>query len=91
MASRQDLAEVFNDVLHKDEGLTRQRIHRVLHEERFNREGTVNGNPVGGTTTIALEAAWAAANIGGVKAQIAKLDQQITDLKAQIQALKGAL
>ncbi|MFI8595863.1 peptidoglycan amidohydrolase family protein [Rothia koreensis] len=91
MATRQDLAEVVNEVLHKDEGLIRQCVHRVLHEERFNREGTVNGNPVGGTTTIALEAAWAAANIGGVKAQIAKLDQQITDLKAQIQALKGGM
>lgn len=39
MASRQDLAEVFNDVLHRDEGLTRQCIHRVLQEERFNCEG----------------------------------------------------
>lgn len=52
---------------------------------------TVKGNPVGGTTTIALEVAWAAASIGGVKAQIGNLDQQITDLKAQAEALKGEM
>ncbi|WP_443095021.1 peptidoglycan amidohydrolase family protein [Rothia koreensis] len=88
MASRQDLAEVVNDVLHQNDGFFRQKVHQVLHEERFNREGTINGKPVGGSTTIAMEAAWAAANAGGVKADVVRVQGQVEQLVAEVQALK---
>lgn len=88
MADRQDLAEVVNDVIHQNDGFFRQKVHQVLHEERFNREGTINGKPVGGSTTIAMEAAWAAANAGGVKADVVRVQGQVEQLVAEVQALK---
>lgn len=88
MASRQDLAEVVNDVLHQNDGFIRQCIHNVIHNETFNREGTVNGQPVGGTTTLVLEAQYNAQNFGRLKADVLWAQKQIAELADEVKALK---
>lgn len=96
MASRQDLSEVVNDVIHANEGFFRQLTHKVLFDEKFDRQGTVNGEPVGGTTTFALEAMYAAQNFGRLKADVlwaqkqnAELKAQLEDVQKQVAELKG--
>ena len=88
MASRQDLSEVVNDVVHQNGGFIRQCIHDVIHNEKFNREGTVNGKPVGGTTTLVLEAQYNAQNFGRLKADVLWAQKQIAELTAEVKALK---
>ncbi|WP_243155772.1 peptidoglycan DD-metalloendopeptidase family protein [Kocuria sp. TGY1127_2] len=88
MASRQDLAEVVNDVLHQNDGFIRRCIHDVIHNEKFNREGSINGKPVGGQTTLVTEAQYSAQNFGRLKADVLFAQKQIADLKAEIATLK---
>ncbi|MFI8597684.1 peptidoglycan amidohydrolase family protein [Rothia koreensis] len=88
MASRQDLAEVVNDVVHQNGGFIRQCIHDVIHNEKFKREGSVNGKPVGGTTTLVLEAQYNAQNFGRLKADVLWAQKQIAELTAEVKALK---
>ena len=88
MATQQDLEVALDTVIHRNDGFFRQKVHQVLHEEKFQRQGTINGNPVGGVTTIAAEAAWATANIGGVKADVLHAQKQIDELAAEVKALK---
>jgi hypothetical protein len=88
MASRQDLAEVVNDVLHQNDGFIRQCIHNVIHNEKFNREGTVNGQPVGGQTTLVTEAQYNAQNFGRLKADVLFAQKQVAELAAEVKALK---
>lgn len=88
MASRQDLAEVVNDVLHQNDGFIRQCIHNVIHNEKFAREGSVNGKPVGGTTTLVTEAQYNAQNFGRLKADVLWAQKQIAELSAEVKALK---
>ncbi|MUN54791.1 hypothetical protein GMA10_06135 [Kocuria koreensis] len=88
MASRQDLAEVVNDVLHQNDGFIRQCIHNVIHNEKFNREGTVNGQPVGGQTTLVTEAQYNAQNFGRLKADVLFTQKQVADLTAEVKASK---
>lgn len=102
MASRQDLAEVVNDVIHANEGFFRQLTHKVLFDEKFDRQGTVNGKPLGGTTTFALETMYAAQNFGrlkadvlwaqkqneGLKADVLFAQRQVAELTAEVKALK---
>ena len=88
MASRQDLSEVVNDVIHANEGFFRQLTHKVLFDEKFDRQGTINGKPVGGTTTFALEAMYAAQNFGRLKADVLWAQKQIAELSAEVKALK---
>lgn len=88
MASRQDLAEVVNDVLHQNDGFIRQCIHNVLHNEKFSREGSVNGKPVGGQTTLVAEAQYAAQNFGRLKADVLWAQKQIAELSAEVKELK---
>lgn len=88
MASRQDLAEVVNDVVHQNGGFIRQCIHDVLHKEQFKREGSINGKPVGGTTTLVLEAQYNAQNFGRLKADVLWAQKQIAELTAEVKALK---
>jgi hypothetical protein len=88
MASRQDLAEVVNDVLHQNDGFIRQCIHNVIHNEKFAREGSVNGKPVGGTTTLVTEAQYNAQNFGRLKADVLWAQKQIAELSAEVKTLK---
>jgi hypothetical protein len=88
MASRQDLAEVVNDVLHQNDGFIRQCIHNVIHNEKFNREGTVNGQPVGGQTTLVTEAQYNAQNFGRLKADVLFAQKQLAEQAEEIKALK---
>lgn len=96
MASRQDLSEVINDVIHANEGFFRQLTHKVLFDEKFDRQGTVNGKPVGGTSSFAEEAMYAAQNFGRLKADVLwaqkqndELKTQVSDLQKQVADLKG--
>ncbi len=96
MASRQDLSEVVNDVIHANEGFFRQLTHKVLFDEKFDRQGTVNGKEVGGTSSFAEEAMYAAQNFGRLKADVlwaqkqnTELKEQLSDLQKQVADLKG--
>lgn len=88
MASRQDLAEVTNDVMHQNGGFIRQCIHDVIHNEKFNREGSINGQPVGGQTTLVAEAQYNAQNFGRLKADVLYAQKQVAELSAEVKALK---
>lgn len=91
MASRQDLSEVVNDVIHANEGFFRQLTHKVLFDEKFDRQGSINGKPVGGTTTFALEAMYAAQNFGRLKADVLWAQKQIAEKDARIDTLEKKL
>lgn len=67
MATKADLKAALKEVLQEGNGATiRKAVHDVLHGEKIHREGAIAGKAVGGSTTIAAEAAWAAANAGKV-------------------------
>lgn len=67
MATKADLKAALKEVLQEGNAATiRKAVHDVLHGEKIHREGAIAGKAVGGTTTIAAEAAWAAANTGKV-------------------------
>lgn len=88
MASRQDLSEVVNDVIQANGGFIRQMVHRVLFDERVDRQGTVNGKPVGGTTTFALEIMYMAQNFGRARADIIFAQNQIKSLEERVKNLE---
>lgn len=88
MATQKDLEIAVDTVIHRNDGFFRQKVHEVLHDEHFPREGSINGKPVGGMTTIAAETAWVTANIGGVKADVYATQKQVADLAAEVKALK---
>lgn len=71
------------------EDTMRAQFSAVLNSEPLRREGSVNGKPVGGTTTFGLEARYNAQNFGQLLAEVKALKADVLWAQKQIAELKG--
>ena len=90
MASIRDLEIAVNKIFQQSKGLIRECVHDVLHQETVKREGSVNGKPVGGTTTVIKEIQYIAKNFGDVRADIVFAQNQIVKLPDAVAAAVAA-
>lgn len=91
MADQKMLEVALNNVFQKSKGLIRECVHDVLHLEEVKREGSVNGKPVGGTTTVITEIKYLAKNFGDVLAAVAGVKKDVIFTQGQVAKLPEAV